>query len=133
MYWLESGPLSAIPTSSIVYLCRPKIKYVKIIAGPTLQHISRIFVSNLILDHIKRHSAESQRYAYTLLLVPRVSTLVQRILEEEGVLGEVNILPYNLQFIPIADDVVSLEMEHAFKEIWVVGPLLYVCSLEVAC
>lgn len=75
------------------------------------------------IDQIKRLSAESPKHTYTLLLVPRVSTLVQRILEEEGVLGEVTISSYNLQFIPIAEDVVSLELDHAFKEIWVVGPL----------
>ena len=28
---------------------------------------------------------------------------------------------YNLQFIPIADDVISLENDTAFKEIWVVS------------
>ena len=32
MFWLESGPLSAV-TTNIVYLCRPRIKWVKIIAG----------------------------------------------------------------------------------------------------
>ena len=35
-------------------------------------------------------------------------------------LGEVNISSYNLQFIPLAEDVVSLENDNAFKEIWVV-------------
>ncbi|KAJ7729250.1 Sec1-like protein [Mycena maculata] len=103
MFWLESGPLSST-TSNIVYLCRPMIKYVKIIA-----------------DQIKRHAKEAQKHTYTLLLVPRLSTLVSRILEEEGVLGDVRISSYNLQFIPIADDVVSLENENAFKEIWVDG------------
>ncbi|KAF8273032.1 Sec1-like protein [Lactarius quietus] len=84
MFWLESGPLSAV-TTSIVYLCRPRIKWVKIIA-----------------DQIKRHGAESQKHTYTLLLVPRTSTLITR-------------------FIPIADDVISLENTEAFKEIWVDG------------
>jgi hypothetical protein len=32
MFWLEAGPLSAM-TTNIVYLCRPRIKWVKIIAG----------------------------------------------------------------------------------------------------
>ncbi|KAJ7757485.1 Sec1-like protein [Mycena metata] len=103
MFWLEPGPLSST-TTNIVYLCRPRIKYVKIIA-----------------DQIKRHGKEAQKYTYTLLLVPRISTLVSRILEEEGVLGDVRISSYNLQFIPIADDVISLENENAFKEIWVDG------------
>ena len=71
-------------------------------------------------DQIKRHARESQRHTYTLFLVPRTSTLVSRILEEEGVLGDVTISSYNLQFIPIADDVISLEHDSAFKEIWAV-------------
>ncbi|EIN14426.1 Sec1-like protein [Punctularia strigosozonata HHB-11173 SS5] len=104
MYWLEQGPLSSVSTTAIVYLCRPKIRHVKIIA-----------------DQIKAHLRGSQKYTYTLLLVPRVSVLVERILEEEGVLGEVSISSYNLQFIPLAEDVVSLELENAFKEIWVDG------------
>ena len=105
MFWLEPGPLSST-TTNIVYLCRPLIKYVKILA-----------------DQIKRHAKESQKHTYTLLLVPHTSTLASRILEEEGVLGDVNIASYNLQFIPLAEDVISLENDNAFKEIWVVSCL----------
>ncbi|KIY73514.1 Sec1-like protein [Cylindrobasidium torrendii FP15055 ss-10] len=103
MFWLEAGPLAAT-TSNIVYLCRPLIKYVKIIA-----------------DQIKRHAQQSPRHTYTLLLVPRVSALVKSVLEEEGVLGDVTLIPYNLQFIPVDEDVVSLEHDAAFKEIWADG------------
>ncbi|KAF7302938.1 hypothetical protein MKEN_01256300 [Mycena kentingensis (nom. inval.)] len=103
MFWLESGPLNST-TTNIVYLCRPRIKCVKIIA-----------------EQIKTHARENQQHTYTLLLVPRESTLVTRILEEEGVLGDVRIASYGLQFIPLAEDVVSLEHEMAFKEIWVDG------------
>ncbi|KAG6813982.1 hypothetical protein H0H92_004475 [Tricholoma furcatifolium] len=103
IFWLEPGDLSST-TTNIVYLCRPMIKYVKIIA-----------------DHIKRHTKESRKHTYTILLVPRVSTLVTQILEEEGVLGDVTVSAYNLQFIPLADDVVSLEYDKAFKELWVDG------------
>ncbi|KAG8819052.1 hypothetical protein FRC18_012211 [Serendipita sp. 400] len=103
MFWLESGPLNA-PTPNIVYLCRPKIKYAKIIA-----------------DHIRKHTAAGDKHIYTLILTPRTSTLISQVLEEEGVLGEITILPYNLQFIPLEDDVISLEHENAFKEIWLDG------------
>ncbi|KAF8807938.1 Sec1-like protein [Phlegmacium glaucopus] len=103
MFWLEPGPLTS-STANIVYLCRPRINHVKIIA-----------------DHIKRHAKESRKHNYTLLLVPRISTLVSRILEEEGVLGDVTISSYNLQFIPIAKDVISLEHENAMRELWVDG------------
>lgn len=35
-------------------------------------------------------------------------------------LGDITVVPYNLQFIPLADDVISLENEQAFRELWVV-------------
>lgn len=82
---------------------------------------------DIVQDQIKRHARESQKHNYTLFLVPRTSTLVTRILEEEGVLGEVTISSYNLQFIPIAEDVISLEHDNAFKEIWGVCTL-YIIS-----
>lgn len=63
--------------------------------------------------------------------MPRISTLVTRILEEEGVLGEVTISAYNLQLIPLAEDVVSLENESAFKEIWVVRVLNFYRRINV--
>jgi len=72
-------------------------------------------------DQIKRHAKESKKHTYTLFLVPRVSTLVSQILEEEGVLGDIAISTYNLQFIPLAEDVISLENDSAFKDIWVVS------------
>ncbi|EPT03435.1 hypothetical protein FOMPIDRAFT_1046976 [Fomitopsis schrenkii] len=103
MFWLEPGPLSA-STTNIVYLCRPLVKWVKLIA-----------------EQLKRHGREAQKHTYTLLLVPRTSTLVSRILEEEGVLGDITISSYNLQFIPLAEDVISLENDKALKELWVDG------------
>ena len=81
-------------------------------------------------DQIKRHAKESRKHNYSLLLVPRISTLVSRILEEEGVLGDVTISSYNLQFIPIAEDVISLEHENAMRELWVVSENLSFFSLE---
>lgn len=81
-------------------------------------------------DQIKGSSKESHKYRYTLFLVPRTSTLVSRILEEEGVLGDLTISSYNLQFIPIEEDVISLEYDSAFKELWVVGtPFCFDCEV----
>jgi hypothetical protein len=55
---------------------------------------------------------------------------VSRVLEEEGVLGEVTLSTYSLQFIPLADDVISLEREDAIKELWVVSYVYYVPRLS---
>lgn len=43
------------------------------------------------------------------------------MLEEEGVLGDVVIKEYNLAFIPLEPDVLSLEMENAAREIFLVS------------
>lgn len=94
-------------------VCQDHCRYV----APVL----RVFEAKHRSDQIKRHAADSRKHTYTLLLVPRVSTLVSQILEEEGVLGDVTISSYNLQFIPLAEDVISLEQESAFKELWVVS------------
>lgn len=74
------------------------------------------------IDHIKRHTAAGDKHIYTLVLTPRTSSLITQILEEEGVLGEITIVPFNLQFIPLEEDLLSLEHENAFKEIWAVRP-----------
>ncbi|KAF9514282.1 hypothetical protein BS47DRAFT_1376541 [Hydnum rufescens UP504] len=103
MFWLEPGPLNAA-TTHVVYLCRPQIKWMKIVA-----------------DQIKRLTAGSTTHTYTLILVPRRTSLCDRILEEEGVLGEVNISSYKLELIAIEDDVVSLELENVWREINVDG------------
>ena len=92
-------------------------------------------LADYVQDQVKRHAKESRKHIYTLLLVPRLSTLVSRILEEEGVLGDITISSYNLQFIPLDDDVISLEHENAFKEIWVVSYVIFpsqVCLLTTA-
>ena len=120
MFWLEAGALTA-STTNIVYLCRPHIRWVKIVAGASsVYHLPMSHTHPDLPDQIKRHARESRKHTYTLFVVPRVSTLISRILEEEGVLGDVTISSYNLQFIPIADDVISLEDDNAFKELWVV-------------
>ena len=122
MFWLEAGPLSS-STTNIVYLTRPKIRWIRIIAGSSHTTYSYGFFFQITIDQIKRHAQEGQKHVYTLLLVPRTSALVTRVLEEEGVLGDVNVSSFNMQFIPIAEDVISLEQENAFKEIWVVSKI----------
>jgi vacuolar protein sorting-associated protein 33A len=120
MFWLEPGPLSST-TTNIVYLCRPQIKHIKNIAGKPPALLS-LTTTKPQAEQIKMHSAEGQKHVYNLILTPRTSTLASRILEEEGVLGEVTISSYNLQFIPLEEDVLSLEHDNAFKEIWLVRP-----------
>jgi hypothetical protein len=43
------------------------------------------------LEQIKQHTTESLQHNYTLMLVPRRTVLCDKILEEEGVFGEVRL------------------------------------------
>jgi hypothetical protein len=43
------------------------------------------------------------------------------ILEESGVLGEVNISEFPLYFIPLADDLLSLEFDDCFSDLYLVS------------
>ena len=43
------------------------------------------------------------------------------ILEESGVLGDVSIHEYELMFIPLAEDLLSLELENAFADLYLVS------------
>ncbi|KAG8721038.1 hypothetical protein FRC08_016158 [Ceratobasidium sp. 394] len=103
MFWLEHGPLSST-TTNIVYLCRPQTKWMKIVA-----------------EQIKKHTAENLQHNYALMLVPRRTVLCDKILEDEGVFGEVTISEYPLEFIPLEDDLISLEWENTFKEVYLDG------------
>lgn len=44
--------------------------------------------------------------------------------EVAGVLGEVNIAEYALYFIPLADDLLSMELDDAFSDLYLVRNLL---------
>ena len=52
--------------------------------------------------------------------VPRRSLVSDQILEEAGVLGEATIHEYALHFIPLAEDVLSLELNTAFSDLYLV-------------
>ncbi|QRV94848.1 vacuolar protein sorting-associated protein 33A [Ceratobasidium sp. AG-Ba] len=103
MFWLEHGPLNST-TTNIVYLCRPQTKWTKIVA-----------------EQIKKHAADNLKHNYNLMLVPRRTVLCDKVLEDEGVFGEVTISEYPLEFIPLEDDLVSLEWDNTFKEVYLDG------------
>lgn len=69
MFWLEPGPLN-VNTRNVVWLCRPKRAHMRVIA-----------------EQVRA----SPGLVYTALLVPRVTELCRRVLEDEGVAGDVTL------------------------------------------
>ncbi|KAJ1934559.1 Vacuolar protein-sorting-associated protein 33, partial [Kickxella alabastrina] len=72
-----------------------------------------------IAEHIRRNS--SSPHDYSLHLVPRRTLLCERVLEEEGVLGDITVSEYRMDFIPLEDDLLSLELPNTFKDLYLDG------------
>ena len=102
IYWLEPTPITS-PTKSLFYLLSPTIPNVK-----------------LVTSHIKGHQHLNADYSYRLIFVPRSSTLTDSLLESEGIKGSVDVVSWDMGFIPLESDLISLEWDNTFRELWVV-------------
>jgi hypothetical protein len=98
-YHLKNEPLET-DQRRIMYLVREKMSNMKMIA-----------------DHIKYHQQQRQKLEYFVCMVPRKTLVCERVLEEEGVYGEVQLGEFDLDFIPFEDDLLSLEIPDSFREV----------------
>lgn len=64
-------------------------------------------------------------HEFSVFWVPRRTLVSDQILEEAGVLGEVSVAEWPLNFVPLSDDLLSLELEDSITD-------LYVVSMHVA-
>jgi vacuolar protein sorting-associated protein 33A len=60
-------------------------------------------------------------HEFAILWVPRRTLISDHILETQGVLGDANLHVYPLFFIPLADDLLSLELDSAFGDLYLVN------------
>ena len=98
-YHLKNEPLET-DQRRIMYLVREKISNMKMIA-----------------DHIKYHQQQRQKLEYFVCMVPRKTLVCERVLEEEGVYGEVQLGEFDLDFIPFEDDLISMEIPDGFRDV----------------
>ncbi|KAK8874959.1 Sec1-like protein [Apiospora arundinis] len=72
-----------------------------------------------IAEHVKRLQRESQTgHEFHIFWVPRRTLVADKLLEESGVLGDVNIHELPLYFFPLERDVLSLELEDSFRDLY---------------
>lgn len=92
-------------TQMVVYVTRPSIQSMKTIAG-----------------HIRANNAiRGLNYKYQVVFVPRKTMICQRVFEEEGVLGDLELAEFQLDLVPFDSDVMSLELPLAFRECYLEG------------
>lgn len=71
---------------------------------------------------MRRTRQESQiDHDFSIIWVPRRTLVSDRILEENGVLGDANIMQCPLYFVALTPDVISLELEEAFSDVYLVS------------
>lgn len=72
-----------------------------------------------IADEIRRLQRESQTgHDFHIFWVPRRTSMSDTLLEEAGVLGDVNISELPLYFFPLDKDVLSLELDDSFRDLY---------------
>ncbi len=63
----------------------------------------------------------SVEHEITVCWIPRRTLVSNKILEDEGVLGDVNVLELPIYFLPLEDDMLSLELDDAFGDLYMVS------------
>jgi hypothetical protein len=79
-----------------------------------------------LLEQIKTIQKNgSVEHEISILWVPRRTLVSNKILEDTGVLGDVNVLEFPLYLMPLEKDLLSLELDDAFVDLYLVrGPYL---------
>ncbi len=92
---------------------------------PDLYLVSRLpryVTDTLNVEQIKKLQKNgSVKHEISIFWVPRRTLVSNKILEDEGVLGDVNVSEFSMYFLPLEDDVLSLELEDAYMELYLVG------------
>eukprot|EP01012_Entosiphon_sulcatum_P040779 TRINITY_DN5449_c0_g1_i1.p1 TRINITY_DN5449_c0_g1~~TRINITY_DN5449_c0_g1_i1.p1 ORF type:complete len:616 (+),score=132.33 TRINITY_DN5449_c0_g1_i1:1510-3357(+) len=91
---------------NVVYVVRPKIALMKVVA----KHVRQL---------IRANGDSKQRFF--MFMVPRQTLICERVLEEEGVLGQIELRELEMDVIPLDDDLVSMELDTGFRECYLDG------------
>ena len=74
-----------------------------------------------ILDQIKRlQRSSSVKHEFSIFWVPRRTLVSDTILEEAGIIGDVSVSQFPLYFFPLEQDLLSLELEDSFGDLYLV-------------
>lgn len=70
-------------------------------------------------------------HEFSIFFAPRRTLVSNAVLEEAGIIGDVNIAELPLYFLPLEQDVLSLELEDAFSDLYLVWRLLSQVVIEL--
>ena len=120
VYHLEPSPLVATH-EKIIYICRPQQKNAKMILGNIITFASLLTETDQI--RTKASDIPFGQREFHVYFVPRKTSTCVDVLEQGGVLGDIVLGELPLLFLPLEQDLLSLELEGAFKELYFVHRL----------
>ncbi|KAK7202889.1 Sec1-like protein [Myxozyma melibiosi] len=97
IFWLDDGPQRDTAQRNIIYLIRGDIKN----AQAASAQIKKLLQTSEV------------EFDFNVFLYPRKMLSIEKVFEEEGVLGDVTISEWNLGFIPLEEDLLSIELPEA--------------------
>ena len=68
-------------------------------------------------------------HVFHLLAVPRMTTLCTNLLSDLGVLGSIEVREFQLGLIPLDKDLLSLEIDDAWRRLALVSPNVRLCRV----
>ena len=72
-------------------------------------------------EQIKRLQQESQiEHEFSVFITPRKTLVSNKIFEDSGVLGDLVVDEFPLYFLPLDHDLLSLELEDSFSDLYLV-------------
>ena len=75
----------------------------------------------LFAEQIKRLQRNGNvEHEFSIFWVPRRTLVSNSVLEETGIIGDVSIAEFPLYFMPLEQDVLSLELEDSFSDLYLV-------------
>ena len=75
----------------------------------------------LFAEQIKRlQRTGNVEHEFSIFWVPRRTLVSNSVLEETGIIGDVSIAEFPLYFMPLEQDVLSLELEDSFSDLYLV-------------
>ena len=73
------------------------------------------------IEQINRlQNNSSVEHEFSVFLVPRHTLVCNKIMEEAGILGDISVEEFPLYFIPLEDDVLSLELDDSLGDLYLV-------------
>nr|POF13047.1 vacuolar protein sorting-associated protein 33a [Quercus suber] len=133
LFFLENHNVDSSQRNLIFLVRGENSKQVRLVAGKsalakhtTLEHNPPFGSEQNLRDasglteveqiHLVRSESKID-HDFTVIWVPRRTLVSNSILEEHGVLGEANITEFELQFLPLESDLLSLELPDTIREL----------------